>query len=238
MPLTIVTGASRGIGAAIALRLAHDGHDVVVTYHRDRSAADGVVREIEGLGRHATAVALDVTDEDSIATMTQLAAGLGTVTGLVNNAGGARAVGPLAENTMADVRADLELNLVGTIACSKSVLEVMGRGAAIVNLSSAAATIGSPGTYVHYAAAKAGVDAFTLGLARELGPEGIRVNAVAPGTTWTDFHRDPDRPAKVARSVPLGRAAQPEEIAGAVSWLLSSDAGYTTGTVLRVAGGQ
>jgi glucose 1-dehydrogenase len=110
-------------------------------------------------------------------------------------------------------------------------------GGAIVNISSAAATLGSPGMYVHYAAAKAGVDALTVGLAKEVAPLGIRVNGVAPGTIWTDFHLDPDRPAKVALTAPMKRAGHPDEIAGAVAWLLSDDAGFATGTIIRVAGG-
>jgi glucose 1-dehydrogenase len=114
---------------------------------------------------------------------------------------------------------------------------MLGRGGAIVNLSSGAATLGSPGEYVHYAASKAAVDTITIGLAKELGPDGIRVNCVAPGTIWTEIHADPDRPAKVAARAPLGRSGQPEEIAGAVAWLLSDDASFTTGAILRVSGG-
>ncbi len=137
------------------------------------------------------------------------------------------------------MRRDIDLNLTGTLICSKHAVRSMTAtgGGAIVNISSAAATLGSPGMYVHYAAAKAGVDALTVGLAKEVAALGIRVNAVAPGTIWTEFHQDPDRPAKVALTAPMQRAGQPDEIAGAVAWLLSDDAGFATGTVIRVAGG-
>jgi NAD(P)-dependent dehydrogenase (short-subunit alcohol dehydrogenase family) len=161
------------------------------------------------------------------------------VTGLVNNAGSVQAVGALADNNFTSIRRDLDVNLVGVLLCSQHAIRVMSAtgGGAIVNISSVAATTGSPGLYVHYAAAKAGVDAITVGLSKEVANLGIRVNAVAPGTIWTDFHQDPDRPAKVAETVPMGRAGQPEEIAGAVAWLLSGDAAYATGTIIRVAGG-
>ena len=157
----------------------------------------------------------------------------------MNNAGSASAVGTLAENDMADIRRDIDINLVGVILCTQRAVQVMSEsgGGAIVNISSAAATLGGAGSYVHYAAAKAAVDGLTVGLSKEVAPLGIRVNAVAPGTIWTEFHRDPDRPAKVAMTVPLGRAGQPDEIAGAVAWLLSPDASYATGTIIRVAGG-
>jgi len=130
------------------------------------------------------------------------------------------------------------VNVVGVLLCARrAAQDMLGRGGAIVNLSSLAATLGSPNEYVHYAASKAAVDTITIGLAKELGPDGIRVKCVAPGTIWTEIHADPDRPNKVAPRVPLGRAGQPEEIAGAVAWLLSEDASYTTGAILRVSGG-
>ncbi len=238
-PLTIVTGAGRGIGAAIARRLAREGHDVVVCYHANRDAADAVVAEVQRAGRRAIAVRVDTTDEDAVVALFAQASEFGRVTGLVNNAGAAESVGSLADADIAKVRRDIDLNLTGTLICSKHAIRWMTAtgGGAIVNISSAAATLGSPGMYVHYAAAKAGVDALTVGLAKEVAALGIRVNAVAPGTIWTDFHQDPDRPAKVALTAPMQRAGEPDEIAGAVAWLLSDDAGFATGTVIRVAGG-
>lgn len=136
------------------------------------------------------------------------------------------------------MRQALEVNVLGYPLCARRAIGDMTAGGAIVNISSAAATLGSPGTYVHYAAAKAAVDAMTVGLSKEVAADAIRVNCVAPGTIWTDFHADPQRPAKVAAATPMGRAGRPEEIAGAVAWLLSDDASYATGTVMRIAGGM
>lgn len=220
-------------------RLAADGHDVVVTYVRDRAAAESVAADVEAAGRRALVCRVDTTDEESVIAMYGEVAEFGTLTGVVTNAGAASAVGDLVDNDLSDIRADIDLNLVGVLACIKYAIAPMTHsGGSIVNISSAAATLGSPGMYVHYAASKAGVEALTVGLAKELADRNIRVNAVAPGTIWTDFHRDPNRPAKVAESVPMKRAGTPDEIAGAVSWLLSDDASYATGTTIRIAGGQ
>ena len=158
--------------------------------------------------------------------------------GWSNNAGVSGPVGPLAGADPEGMRQALEVNILGYLLCARRAIGDMTAGGAIVNISSAAATLGSPGTYVHYAAAKAAVDAMTVGLSKEVAADGIRVNCVAPGTIWTDFHADPQRPAKVAAIVPMGRAGKPEEIAGAVAWLLSDDASYATGTVMRIAGGM
>jgi NAD(P)-dependent dehydrogenase (short-subunit alcohol dehydrogenase family) len=140
----------------------------------------------------------------------------------------------------AGMRRAVDVNVIGYLLCARRAIRDMSRNGsgAIVNISSASATIGSPGQYVHYAAAKAAVDAMTVGLSKEVAADGIRVNCVAPGVIWTEFHQDPQRPAKVAANIPMGRSGQPQEIAGAVSWLLSDDASYATGTILRVAGGM
>jgi NAD(P)-dependent dehydrogenase (short-subunit alcohol dehydrogenase family) len=236
--VTIVTGGSRGIGAAICVRLAADGHDLVVGYRSDGQAAAQVVSTVQDAGRRAVAVAVDTTDEQSVGRLFDVAAELGPVTGLVNNAGISGPVGPLAEAAAEGMRRAIDVNVLGYLLCARAAVRRMSpEGGAIVNISSAAATLGSPGLYVHYAATKAAVDAMTVGLAKEVAAQGIRVNCVAPGIIWTGFHQDPQRPAKLASTIPLGRSGQPGEVAGAVSWLLSDDASFTTGAVLRVAGG-
>lgn len=236
-PVTVVTGGGRGIGAATCLRLASDGHDLVVGYRADRAAAEAVVAQARELGAAAIARQVDVVDEASVDALLDAAAQLGTLTGVVANAGAARSVGRLADAAFDDLRADLDVNLLGVVATCRAAVRRLGRGGAIVAVSSVAARLGSPGTYVHYAAAKAGVEALVVGLAREVAADGIRVNAVAPGTIWTGFHQDPERPAKVAATVPMGRAGQPEEVAAAIAWLLGPDASYATGSVLEVTGG-
>jgi NAD(P)-dependent dehydrogenase (short-subunit alcohol dehydrogenase family) len=236
--IAVVTGGGRGIGRAISLRLAGDGYDVVIGYRSDAAAAESAAEEIRGLGRRSLSAQVDTVNEESVKAFFAAADQFGPVTAVVNNAGAAIAVGRLEDNDLSAIRRDIEVNLFGVIACCKYAQGSLTRagGGVIVNISSAAATLGSPGTYVHYAAAKAGVDALTLGLSKELAPN-IRVNTVSPGTIWTQFHQDPDRPAKVAATVPLGRAGEAAEVAGAVAWLLSPDAGYVTGANLRVAGG-
>ncbi|MFJ2203411.1 SDR family NAD(P)-dependent oxidoreductase [Streptomyces violaceusniger] len=239
-PVTIVTGGSRGIGAAICERLAADGHDIAVGYRSDGSAAEKVATAVRATGRECLTVQLDTADENDVDRLFDATAQqLGPVTGLVNNAGISGPNGRLADAAAEGMRQALEINVLGYLLCARRAVRDMSRtdGGAIVNISSAAATLGSPGQYVHYAAAKAAVDAMTVGLSKEVAADGIRVNCVAPGTVWTDFHADAERPAKVAANIPMGRAGQPAEIAGAVSWLLSADAAYTTGAVLRVAGG-
>ncbi|MGW7428892.1 SDR family NAD(P)-dependent oxidoreductase [Streptomyces sp. NPDC054861] len=238
--VTVVTGGSRGIGAAICRRLAAEGHDVVVGYRTDEAAARGVVAEVEAAGGRGLAVAVDTAVEAAVDRLFVTAAdALGPVTGLVNNAGVSGPNGRLADADAEGMRTALEVNVLGYLLCARQAVRGMTAtgGGAIVNISSAAATLGSPGQYVHYAATKAAVDALTVGLAKEVAADGIRVNCVAPGTVWTDFHEDPQRPARIAPNIPMGRSGRPEEISGAVAWLLSDDASYTTGAVLRVSGG-
>jgi NAD(P)-dependent dehydrogenase (short-subunit alcohol dehydrogenase family) len=244
-PLTIVTGGGRGIGAAIALALARGGHDVVVNYRSDADAAAEVVRRAESLGGKAIALQSDVTDPADVVRLFAEAASLGPVTGLVNNAGLTAHVGDLADTPVKVIRTVLDVNLWGAVLCAREAAQRMaldrgGPGGAIVNISSVAATLGSPHEYVHYAAAKAGVEALTVGLAKELAGVGVRVNAVSPGTVRTGIHADagdPGRPDRVAARIPLGRPGLPDDIAPAVAWLLGPEAGYVTGAVLRVAGG-
>ncbi|GAB3138119.1 SDR family oxidoreductase [Micromonospora sonneratiae] len=240
-PVTVVTGGSRGIGAATVRQLAATGHDIALCYRRDTAAAESVLRDVQAAGRRGIAVQADTTDPEQVVRLFDAAQELGEITGLVNNAGVTSPIGPFVDLTVTDLRHVVDVNLIGYVLCAQQAARRMSTGAAIVNVSSAAATLGSPGEYIHYAAVKAATDTLTTGLAKELGPRGIRVNAVSPGTIWTDIHTIsglPDRPALIADRVPLGRAGYPDEIAAAIVWLLSPQASYTSGAVLRVAGGQ
>ncbi|GAA2636260.1 glucose 1-dehydrogenase [Streptomyces vastus] len=243
-PVTVVTGGSRGIGAATCLRLAADGHDLVVGYAHDDAAAERTATAVRETGARCVTVRVDVSDETDVEGLFDTAAErLGPVTGLVNNAGVTGRLGRLTDTNTADLRRVMEVNLLGTLLCSRrAARDMVPRGTgAIVNVSSGAATLGSPGEYVHYAATKAAIDTLTMGLSKELGPDGIRVNGVAPGLVDTDMHAamgDPDRPSRLIPTIPLRRAGTPEEIAAAIAWLLSPEASYATGTVLRVAGGR
>jgi NAD(P)-dependent dehydrogenase (short-subunit alcohol dehydrogenase family) len=233
--LIVVTGGSRGIGAAVVRRLAADGHRVVIGYRAAADRAQALAREVDGI-----AVRAEVSDEADVDALFDAAAALGPVTGVVINAGITSPVGPLAQLRVEDLRRVVDVNVIGALLCARRAARDLQAGGAIVSISSAAATLGSPGEYVHYAASKAAVDAMTIGLAKELGPRGIRVNAVAAGTVRTAIHElsgVPDRPDRVASAIPLGRPGEPEEIAEAVAWLLGDAASFTTGAILRVAGG-
>jgi NAD(P)-dependent dehydrogenase (short-subunit alcohol dehydrogenase family) len=240
--VTIVTGGSRGIGAATCARLGADGHAVAVGYRRDAAAADEVVAAVLDAGGRAVAVPVDTTDSADVRALFDRAeARLGPLTGLVNNAGVTSAIGRFVDLTEADLRRVVDVNVVGYILCAQEAARRLRPGGAIVNVSSAAATLGSPGEYVHYAATKGAVDTLTIGLAQELGPAGIRVNAVSPGVIRTRIHADggePGRADRVGPATPLGRAGTPEEVAAAIAWLLADEAAYTTGANLRVAGGR
>jgi glucose 1-dehydrogenase len=243
-PVTVVTGGSRGIGAATCLRLAADGHDVAVGYVRDSAAAEEVAAGVRRAGGQCVVVRVDTSVEADVERLFDTAEGrLGPVTGLVNNAGVTGPLGRLTDAATADLRRVIDVNLLGTLLCSRRAAQLMSSRASgvIVNVSSAAATLGSPGEYVHYAATKAAIDALTLGLAKELGPDGIRVNAVAPGVIDTEMHAAmgaPDRARRAVGTIPLRRPGRAEEIAGAIAWLMSPDASYATGAVLRVSGGR
>jgi NAD(P)-dependent dehydrogenase (short-subunit alcohol dehydrogenase family) len=239
--VTIVTGGSRGIGAAACVRLARDGHAVAVGFRRAAGAAQEVVEAVTAAGGRAIAVRADTSVEDDVVALFDTAAErLGPVTGLVNNAGIAAPLARLADVETEDLRRVMDVNVIGAFLCARQAARVMTAGGAIVNVSSTAATLGSPGNYIHYAASKAAVDALTLGLAKELAAGGIRVNGVAPGFVDTEIHEqtgDPDRAANVLSRIPAGRLGTPQEIAEAIAWLLSPAASYTTGATLRVAGG-
>jgi NAD(P)-dependent dehydrogenase (short-subunit alcohol dehydrogenase family) len=239
--VTVVTGGSRGIGAATVRRLADAGHDVAFCYRRDADAAAAVLRDIHAAGRQGLAVRTDTTDPQQVVRLFDAAAQLGEITGLVNNAGVTSPIGAFVDLTVEDLRRVVDVNLIGYVLCAQQAARRMPAGSAIVNVSSAAATLGSPTEYVHYAAVKAATDTLTIGLAKELGPRGIRVNAVAPGIIWTDLHAVsgiPDRPARAAATIPLGRAGQADEIAASIVWLLGPDSSFTSGAVLRIAGGN
>jgi len=240
-PLTVVTGGGRGIGAATALRLAADGHDLVLGYVRDRAAAETTAERARALGVAVRAVRCDVTDDSEVERLFDAAAEVGQVTGVVNNAGSTLHLGDLADTPVEVIRRVVEVNLLGAIFVARRAVRDLVEGGALVNVSSGAATLGSPHEYVHYAAAKAGVDALTHGLAQEVAARGVRVNGVAPGIVRTDIHAaagDPDRLARVGPLVPMGRVGEPEEIAEAIVWLLGDSCPYATGATLRVAGGR
>jgi NAD(P)-dependent dehydrogenase (short-subunit alcohol dehydrogenase family) len=243
----LVTGGSRGIGAATALLAARRGWAVAVNYASNSLAADEVVRAIRAGGGTAIAVAADVGDEAQVVAMFErIDAKLGRLTGLVNNAGVVDRTARVDEMDVARLERMLRINVVGSFVCAREAVRRMstahgGAGGAIVNLSSVAARLGAPGQYVDYAASKGAIDTFTIGLAREVADEGIRVNAVRPGLIDTEIHASgglPRRAFDLAPTVPMKRVGRAEEIATAIVWLLSQEASYTTGTLLDVTGGR
>ncbi len=243
----IVTGASRGIGAAVARLAGARGYRVAVNYAANERAARAVVSAIESSGGKAVAIEADVSNEAGILELFHSAEReLGPLAALVNNAGiigGGSRVDALTAKALDEV---LALNVAGTILCTREAIRRMskrhgGSGGAIVNISSLASRLGSPGEYVHYAASKGAIDSFTVGVAREVAGEGIRINAVAPGLIETEIHAsagDPGRLERLSGSVPIGRAGTAQEIAEAVLWLLSPAASYVTGTIVEAGGGR
>ncbi len=243
----IITGASRGIGAATAKLAAARGYAVCVNYRSNEIAANEVVAAIEAAGGRAIAVRADVSVEaDILAMFARVDAELGPLAALVNNTGVNDRQSRLEAITAARLDRIFATNVKGPFLCAREAVKRMsarhgGEGGAIVNVSSAAARIGSPGEYVDYAASKGALETMTIGLAKEVAEEGIRVNAVRPGHIYTDIHASGGEPGRVDRvkaMVPMKRGGRPEEVAAAILWLLSGEASYVTGTILDVTGGR
>ena len=243
----LITGASRGIGAATAQLAAERGYALCLNYHHREDAARQVLHEAQHLGVQAIAVQADVSREDEVLNLfTALDREFGRLDVLVNNAGMLERQMRLEQMDAARWNRVLGANLIGSFLCAREAIKRMstrhgGHGGAIINLSSAAARLGAPGEYIDYAAAKGAIDSMTLGLAKEVGGEGIRVNAVRPGVIHTDIHAsggEPDRIERVKTSVPLGRGGDAREVAEAILWLASDGASYTSGALLDVSGGR
>jgi NAD(P)-dependent dehydrogenase (short-subunit alcohol dehydrogenase family) len=243
----IVTGAGRGIGAAVARLAAAHGYAVCVNYLSNREAAADVVAALAARGAHAVAFRADVAREEEVMRLFEhVDSTLGRVTALVNNAGILEKQCRVEDMDSARVQRVFSTNVVGAFICSREAVRRMstrhgGHGGAIVNISSRAAQLGSPGEYVDYAASKAALETLTVGLAREVAAEGIRVNSVSPGHIYTDIHARGGEPGRVDRlkdSIPMKRGGTAEEVAGAVLWLLSEQASYTTGATIDVSGGR
>lgn len=243
----LITGASRGIGAATAQLAARRGYAVCLNYRQRADAAEQLAQRIRQAGGRAITVAADVADEKQVAALfAAIDREFGRLDVLVNNAGMLERQMRLEEMDAARLQRVFATNVLGSFLCAREAIKRMstahgGRGGAIVNLSSVAARLGAPNEYIDYAAAKAAIDAMTIGLAKEVAAEGIRVNAVRPGVVYTEIHAsggEPDRVERVRASVPMARGGQPEEIAEAVLWLASDQASYTSGALLDVAGGR
>lgn len=243
----VITGASRGIGAATARLAAREGYRICINYVSDDEAAQRVLAEVRELGAEAITVKADVSVEDEIIHLFQrVDAELGPVTALVNNAGTIGQKSQVEQMSEFRLLKLMKTNVVGPILCSKHAVLRMakrhgGQGGSIVNVSSVAARLGSPNEYVDYAASKGALDTFTVGLAKEVAGDGIRVNAVRPGYIFTDFHAlsgDPERVSKLEPGIPMGRGGQAEEVAEAIIWLLSDKASYSTGSFIDLGGGR
>jgi NAD(P)-dependent dehydrogenase (short-subunit alcohol dehydrogenase family) len=247
LPVMIVTGGARGIGAATAKLAAKRGYAVCVNYQQNREAAEHVVRGIESEGGQAVAVQADISSESGVLSLYErVDSALGKVDALVNNAATLEPQMRLDGMDASRIERIFAVNVLGSMLCAREAVRRMstrhgGRGGGVVNVSSGAAKYGSPGEYVDYAASKGAIETFTVGLANEVAQEGIRVNAVRPGHIYTDLPAkggEPQRVDRVKSLVPMKRGGQPEEVARAILWLLSEEASYVTGTILDVSGGR
>ncbi|MGD8427703.1 MAG: SDR family oxidoreductase [Balneolaceae bacterium] len=245
--VVVITGGSRGIGAATAKIAASQGYAICVNYLKNRKAANAIVNEITSNGGQAIAVAADVAKESDVVKMFEIVdKELGTVTSLVNNAGILDTQCRVDEVTANRINRIFSVNITGCFLCSREAIRRMssrhgGMGGAIVNVSSAASRLGSPGEYVDYAASKGAVDTLTIGLSKEIAAENIRVNAVRPAFIYTDIHADggeANRVDRVKESIPMKRGGHPEEVARTIIWLLSEEASYVTGTFVDLSGGK
>ncbi len=243
----VVTGAGRGIGRAVAELAGQRGWAVAVNYRRNTEAAEQVVARVRATGGRAVAIRADVSREaDVVRLFDEANRELGPITAVVNNAGIVAPLAPLVDVEVERLHRLLEVNVVGAFLVARETARRLstsrgGGGGVLVNISSIAARLGSPGEYVDYAATKAAIDTLTLGLGRELGREGVRVNAVRPGLIETDIHADsgaPDRAQRLGRQTPIGRPGTPAEVANAVLWLLSEEASYVTASIIDVSGGR
>ena len=246
-PVMLVTGGSRGIGAATCVQLARAGYAVVVNYAASQAASDKVLQAIAAAGGTGIGLQADVADEAAVLAMfVAIDAKFGRLDALVNNAGVVDVTARLDEMSTLRWKRMFDINVIGSLICAREAVKRMstrhgGGGGAIVNLSSAAAKLGSPSQYLDYAASKGAIDTLTLGLAKEVAAEGIRVNGIRPGIIDTDIHASgglPDRAAQMAPHVPMQRAGSAEEVANAIVWLLSDAASYVTGTTIDVTGGR
>ena len=247
MNIMIITGASRGIGAATARLATERGYAVCLNYRQNADAAHELARELTDAGGKVITVQADVSVEADVLRMFETVdRELGRVTCLVNNAGMLELQATVSSMSAERIARVFNTNVIGSFVCAREAIKRMsmrhgGQGGSIVNVSSMAARLGSPNEYVDYAAAKGAIDTFTIGLAKEVGAEGIRVNAVRPGLIYTDMHASGGEPGRIERlkdSVPLKRGGQPEEVANAILWLASDEASYTTGTFIDVSGGR
>ncbi|WP_315836731.1 SDR family oxidoreductase [Bradyrhizobium prioriisuperbiae] len=244
--VAIITGGSRGIGRAAALAAANRGYRVCIGYASNEAAAREVVGKIEASNGKAIAVRCDVASEDDILALFKAADDFGPLGALVNNAGVVDVSARLDDMSADRLHRMMTINIVGSMLCAREAVKRMstrhgGQGGVIINLSSVAAKLGSPNTYVDYAASKGAIDTFTLGLAYEVANEGIRVAGIRPGLIDTDIHAsggEPDRAYRLAKNVPMQRVGTADEIANAIVWLMSDEASYVTGSILDVSGGR